>query len=425
MVDKSNVEEGKSAEEALKESEEKYRSLFENMLNGFAYCRMIFDEAGRPSDLVYLEVNDAFEKLTGLKKENVLGKRITEILPEVKQTNPEIFEVYGDVVLSGQGRRFEIFFVPLNIWLNISVYRPKKDHFAAIFENITERKVAEENLRKSEELLRTIMDDAKDAILLKDKTGRIFFANAEALRMLGKPIWEVVGKTDMELFAEAIVSKTIMDADRKAMESKKPVVLEEMIPTPYGKRIVLATKSPWLTEEGEVKGLIVMARDITERKEMEKTLSDYNQRLEAVVAQRTAEYVQANERLTRELDEYQKMEAALKLRALILDHAREAILLINQKGDFVYANEAASALYGYSQNEFLNMNISQLRRPEETENMELSLKKIVEEGHLEHNVTHVRKDGSLVQVRAVHSMVKTEHGHFIISIMLRRDREQT
>jgi PAS domain S-box-containing protein len=424
MDAKPDVEERKSAEEALKESEEKYRSLFENMLNGFAYCRMIFDESGKPSDFVYLEINDAFEKLTGLTKENVIGKRITEIIPDVKQTSPEIFEIYGDVVVTGQGRRFEIFFMPLNIWLNISVYRPKENHFAAVFENITERKIVEENLRKSEELLRTIMDDAKDAILLKDKTGRIFFANAEALRMLGKPIWEVAGKTDMELFIDPTISRTIMDADRKAIESKESVVIEETIPTPYGRRIALSTKSPWLDEKGEVKGIIVMATDITERKEMEKTLSEYNQRLEAVVAQRTAEYVQANERLTRELEEHEKMEAALKLRALILDHAREAILLINLKGDLVYANEAATELYGYSQDEFLNMNIRRFRRPEETENIELSLKKTVEEGYLEHDVTHVRKDGSPVQVRVIHSLVKTEHGQFIISIMLRRNREQ-
>ena len=54
------------AEEALRDSEQRYRSLFENMLEGYAYCRMLFDEHGRPVDFVYLEVNDSFERLTGL-----------------------------------------------------------------------------------------------------------------------------------------------------------------------------------------------------------------------------------------------------------------------------------------------------------------------------------------------------------------------
>jgi len=68
--------EKKRAEKALKLSEEKYRSLFENMINGYAYCRLIFDENDEPVDFVYLEINDAFEKLTGLKQEAVVGKRV-------------------------------------------------------------------------------------------------------------------------------------------------------------------------------------------------------------------------------------------------------------------------------------------------------------------------------------------------------------
>ncbi len=404
--------------------EEKYRSLFANMLNGFAYCKMIFDKKGKPVDFVYLEVNEAFEKLTGLKKEAVMGKKVTDAIPGIRKAAPELFKIYGRVASTGEGTHFETFFAPLNIWLSISVYRPRKGYFAAVFENITERKKAEEDLKKSEELLRAIMDNAKDAILLKDKTGRVFFANAETLKILDRPIWAVIGRTDMEFFTDPSVGKTIMDADREAIKTKKPVVVEELIPTQYGKRTLLSTKSPWLNEKDEVIGLIVIARDITERKAMEQALNIYSQRLEAVVAQRTAEFVQSNEKLMKEIEEYKRVEAGLKLRAIILDCAREAILLVNLKGDFAYANEAAIEMYGYTSDELLNMNLGQLLRPKDRHLVESRLQTIIEQGHLEVDSLHVRKDKSTIPVRAIHSLIKTEHGQFIVSVMVNKSKGQ-
>ena len=87
------------AEEALRKSEQEYSSLFANMIDGFAYCKMIFDEKDKPVDFVYLQINDAFERITGLKKENVIGKKVTEAIPGIKKANPELFEIYGRVAL--------------------------------------------------------------------------------------------------------------------------------------------------------------------------------------------------------------------------------------------------------------------------------------------------------------------------------------
>jgi len=146
-----DITERKKAEEIIREKEQRYRSLFENMMDGFAHCRMLFDEQNNPVDFVYLDVNKSFEQLTGLK--NVVGKKVTEVIPGIKESHPELFDIYGRVALTGKSERFEIHFKPLAIWLFISVYSPKQGYFVAVFDNITERKKSESELmQRIEEL---------------------------------------------------------------------------------------------------------------------------------------------------------------------------------------------------------------------------------------------------------------------------------
>ncbi len=132
------------AEEALKQSERRYHSLFENMSEGFAYCRMFYDERGRPVDFVYLDVNSAFEKITRLK--NVIGKKVTVAIPGIRESHPELFNIYGRVAATGKPERFEIEFKPLGMWLNISVYSIETGYFVAVFDDVTERKRTEARL---------------------------------------------------------------------------------------------------------------------------------------------------------------------------------------------------------------------------------------------------------------------------------------
>ncbi|MCC8986308.1 MAG: EAL domain-containing protein, partial [Candidatus Contendobacter sp.] len=139
----TDISDRKRTEAALRESENRYRSLFENMINGFAYCRMLFAE-GQPQDFIYLKVNNAFEQLTGLS--DVIGKRVTEVIPGIRESTPELFTIYGRVASTGVAERFEIYLQPLRIWLAVSAYSSQSGYFAAIFDNISERKQAEQHI---------------------------------------------------------------------------------------------------------------------------------------------------------------------------------------------------------------------------------------------------------------------------------------
>ncbi len=157
-----DITERRKTTAALKESEELYRSLFENMLNGFAYCRMIYDQ-GKPRDFTYLAVNKAFEKQTGLK--DVAGKNVTQAIPGIYEADPQIFEIYGRVALTGIPEQFETYVSSMRMWFAVSVYSPQKEYFVAVFDVITERKLAEDKLLRSYESLKKTLNDAIDTMV--------------------------------------------------------------------------------------------------------------------------------------------------------------------------------------------------------------------------------------------------------------------
>ena len=135
----------RKAEEALRGSEEHFRSLFDNMLNGCAYCQMLYEQ-NRPYDFIYLSVNKAFEVLTGLIE--VKGKRVSQIIPGIQKSDPELIGIYGRVASTGVPERFETYIEALGMWFAIAVYSPKQGYFVAVFDVITERKRVEAEIHK-------------------------------------------------------------------------------------------------------------------------------------------------------------------------------------------------------------------------------------------------------------------------------------
>ena len=122
----------------LKQSEEIFRYLYYSMNEGAARHKVIYDKSGKATDYIISDVNPAYESITGLKKETILGRKASEICGEVPY-----LDIYSEVASSGKPISFETFFPPKEKYFSISVYRPRRGEFATIFSDITERKQAE------------------------------------------------------------------------------------------------------------------------------------------------------------------------------------------------------------------------------------------------------------------------------------------
>jgi PAS domain S-box-containing protein len=149
IVISKDITKRKLAEEKLKISEDRFRSIFENMASGSCFDKIIYKD-GIPIDYQILDVNPAYEKILGIKKEDVIGKLASEIY---KTDIIPFFDIYAKVAETGISESFESFFEPSSIYLQITASQPAQGMFSTVFSDITERKLKEEELKKMKNIL--------------------------------------------------------------------------------------------------------------------------------------------------------------------------------------------------------------------------------------------------------------------------------
>jgi PAS domain S-box-containing protein len=191
-ISNRDITERKRAEDALRQSKNRYRRLFSEMVAGSALQEIICDEAGHPVDYVTLEVNKAYEVMLDVKREDVIGKKAGALLPKDELEN--WLEVFGPVALTGKPVRYTMYSPSNQKHFDGTVYSPAPNQFAVTFNDITERKRIEETLRKSEELFRSIVEQLADGVAVANEQGRITVWNRSMERLTGLPDREMLGK---------------------------------------------------------------------------------------------------------------------------------------------------------------------------------------------------------------------------------------
>ncbi len=327
--------------EAFRSDRVQVEALFSNMLDGFAYRRIIVDESGKPVDYVTLAVNDAYENMIGQKRESLVGKRGSQLISGGDADLARQIETFGRVALTGESVQFEDYSTALKRWYHISVYSPKKDYFATILEDITERKNAEEalaiaknqlaqelagSLRLQELSMIFVSQDNIQALLDKIVLAAIEIMHADMGNMQ-----RITKEGELRIVAQNGFKQPFLDffncvgtdshaACGFAMASKKRVIIEDVTQSPIflntpaldvqleaGVRAVVST--PFFTRSGEFLGvisthyrtarqpnefdlrlldlLVRQAADFVERTQNEQKLEDYSKNLEKLVEERT------------------------------------------------------------------------------------------------------------------------------------------
>jgi PAS domain S-box-containing protein len=194
----TDITERKQAENLLKQNEQKYRKLFSNMSEGFALCEIITDSHDKPVDYRLLEVNQSWEKLTGLTAAPLIGKPFKEMIPDLEQY---WIDNYGKVALTGQPLHLENYNKFTDNWYEVSAFSPQEGYFVSLIQNITERKKVENALKESEERFHSVLDNSLDVIYrFNIKTGSYEYMSP-SIRMMGFEPEEMIAMTNAEVFS--------------------------------------------------------------------------------------------------------------------------------------------------------------------------------------------------------------------------------
>lgn len=317
----------KISHDALRESEEKYRSLFENLIDGFALHKIVLDHDGNPIDYVFLEVNSVFEEMTGLKRGNLIGRCVTEVIPGIASAKEDWISKYGRVALNGETAKFESEAPELGRWFWISAYSPKPGYFVTVFEDITARKIAEAQLRDQQRSISALLGNLPGMAYRCKNTPDwpIEFVSEGCRQLTG------YSASELKIGGSVLYNDLIHPDDRTMVwnEVQRGVELREAYRLTY--RII--------TRNGEIKNV------------WEQGSAIFDAELNVV----------ALEGFIADISEQKRAEEALQSREehfrALIDNSSDVITLFDINGKFIYLSPSVERVLGYRADELRGTSI--------------------------------------------------------------------
>jgi PAS domain S-box-containing protein len=262
----NDITERKQTERELHESEQRLQALMDAAPIAISW-------AGLEGKIKYC--NRKFSELFGYALEDIYvvaeWRRLAYPDPAYRETIPSLVEAHK------QGKELAPFEAVITCKDGSQRHAVVSGAVVAnlallILNDITERKRAEEAVRRSEALLHAVMKTTSDPVYVKDRQSRILMCNPALEKVVGKPAVEIIGKTDSEYYENPAIGQALRENDLRVMESGRSQSTEEVAGTSDGYRIFLSSKAPYRNESGEVIGIIGISHDITERKQAEEKI---------------------------------------------------------------------------------------------------------------------------------------------------------
>lgn len=365
-------------------AEREYEAIFSQMLDGFALHEIILDNDGLPFDYRFLKINPAFEDMTGLKSEDIVGKTALEIFPDLESN---WIETYGHVAMTGEPARFESGSQVLGKQFEVLAYCPRKGFFAVIFRDITERMVSENALRESEDKLSSLFRAAPIGIgVVIDRVLRI--VNQRFCDLLGYSADELIGKTSRMLYPTDEDYEFVGRAKYSQIRKQGTGTVETRMVKKDGTVIEILLSSTPIDTGDLRKGVTFTALDITDRKRSEQALK----------------------------------ESETLFRALF-EHAPIGAAVLDSKGLIMLANIALQNMLGYSADELKGRHFSEISFQDDIEDEMADFKRLVD-GTLDFysmEKRYIHKDGRILWGSLAVSVSRDDTGRLVSIVAMIED----
>ena len=373
-----DVTERRRAQEILSKSERYYRHFFDSMQEGFYIAEIIYDKYGKPLDYEYMDTNPAFEKLIGLTRDQIVGKKIRELSPDV---STHWLGILNEVALTGRQIYNEFYSESFRRYLKTMVYRPFQGQIAVLVEDVTERKQAEEILHRYE----LLAAHTRDIILfIKRDDGRILEANAAAVAAYGYTRDELLALTIHDLRS---ADESHLIAAQMAKADAKGLLFETMHRRKDGKTCLMEVSSRGATI-GNTRALVSVIRDVTKRKKAQDAL--------------------------RESEELFRMT---------FDESPIGTVTIGPDLRITKVNKKFCRMLGYDQKELVGMTVHDMTHPDDID-ADLANRQMMMTGRIDGFTMenrYIRKDGNSIQGQLTTGTVRDSDGRPLYAVGLIED----